>query len=143
MRKEQIRAFRRNLREFERLMSECYDSSCAHTGLSLAQCHHLLGIEEEQPTNGSDLSDRLNLDRSTVSRTVETLVRRGLVTRTKDHRDRRISVLVLSQRGMSAAERIHEENDQYFVRVFSAIPRQHRNAVLHAFGLLVNACRRV
>ena len=142
MRKEELRAFRRTLREFERLIAETYYCSCAGSRVSVAQCHLLLGIQEEQPINITELSESLGLDRSTVSRTAEALASRGLVAREENPQDRRISKLVLTQEGVDTAERIHKENDQYFTRVFSSIPKERRKEVLKGFDLLVQACRR-
>jgi DNA-binding MarR family transcriptional regulator len=142
LRKEELRTFRRTLREFERIMTDSYGCSCAGTGVSVAQCHLLLGIEDGQPTSITDLSERLDLDRSTVSRTVEALASRGVVAREEDPQDRRFSKLVLTQEGTETAEQIHRENDQYFTRVFSSIPKERRKDVLEGFELLVKACRR-
>jgi DNA-binding MarR family transcriptional regulator len=143
MRKEELRAFRRTLREFERLMTDSNGCACGGTDLSVSQCHHLLGIEEGQPTTVTDLAENLGLDRSTVSRTVEALASLDLVNREPSPSDRRMSKLVLTRKGTETAEEIHRERDDYFNKVFSNIPKNRHKSVVEGFALMVQAGRRI
>jgi len=141
VRKADLRRFRKLLREFERLLPHSYEGACGCTGVSVAQCHVLLGIEEMESASVTALAAELELDRSTVSRTVDSLVARGLVARKENPEDRRSARLVLTPAGHTAVRAIHRENDAYFRKVFMAIPEDRRLEVVEGFELLLAALR--
>ncbi len=138
---DDVRAFRHTLREFERVLADSYDQTCSESGVTMAQCHLLIELDAARSTSLKELAERLDLDPSTVSRTVETLVGRGLVVRRQDPSDRRLQRLELTPDGIETAERLHRENDAYFGRILSDIPSDRRGEVLRAFELLVQASR--
>ena len=65
----------------------------------------------------SKLSEMLDLDKSTVSRKVESLVRDGMVVRTRDETDGRMAVLGLSP-GM---EELYDRYDEPYERAMDRI----------------------
>ena len=82
MKTSQIRHFRSILRRLERITNTQLRNCCA--GVTLAQCLVLLEIDECGQLTMSRLATGLRLDNSTLSRTIDGLVRRGLV----EYRDR-------------------------------------------------------
>jgi DNA-binding MarR family transcriptional regulator len=133
----EIRQFRRVLRRFERLTHSQLKSCCAR--VTLAQCLVLLEIEEHRrPTTGR-LASELRLDSSTLSRTIDGLVRRGLVERARADRDRRVVWLKLTAEGRAVCRAIHNENDTYYRRVFKKIPPTRQKTVTRNFEILVRA----
>lgn len=70
-------------------------------------------IGEYQPVRSSDLARYMEVDRSTISRSVNELVAAGYVVRSPDPRDARTNILRLSPAGERALERLwqawHEE----------------------------------
>ena len=141
MRKDVVRQFRKNLREFERILTDSYECTCSDSGVTMAQCHMLIELESANLASVKDLAERLRLDRSTVSRTVDGLVGLGLVERRENPSDRRLQTLRLSQKGIDTTERLHRENDVYFGQVLKNVPRELRSDVLGAFEILVQASR--
>ena len=139
MQKHTIRSFRRLLRRFERLTEHQLKADSGCQGVSMAQCHTLLEIEELGRTTTVELSRRLGLDKSTLSRTIEGLVSTGLVKRRPHPSDRRFTLLSLSQKGCRTADRINQANDRHYHQVFVNIhPDRHVRVVEH-FGELVSA----
>ena len=63
------------------------------------------------------LSEMLDLDKSTVSRKVESLVRDGLVVRTRDEADGRVAILGLS----SDMEELYDRYDEPYNRAMDRI----------------------
>jgi len=86
------------------------------------------------------ISDALCLDKSTTSRTVESLVARGLVKRAANEEDRRCLALALSPAGARTAAAIDAMGDGGARRIFAAIPRERHAAVVECLRLLVEAC---
>jgi DNA-binding MarR family transcriptional regulator len=142
LQKKELREFRRTMRRFERLMIEARDCGCSTSGTTVAQCHLLLGIEETQPTTITDLADELELDRSTISRTVEGVVDMGLVTREADSSDRRCFNLILTPEGKQTVAEIHRENDRYFSRLLASVPKSRRKQIVDGLELLVEVSHR-
>jgi DNA-binding MarR family transcriptional regulator len=133
----EIRRFRRHLRQFERVAHAQLRSCCA--AVTLAQCLVLLEIDESDQLTLSQLAARLRLDASTLSRTIEGLVRRQLVERLREDRDRRVVRIRLTSEGQSVCRSIHRESDGHYVRVFEKIPAPRRATVLRSFETLVQA----
>jgi len=87
------RAYKRVTREFEKEFRE--------SNLTLAQFALLVNIGRQEPASGSDIAARLGSDISTISRTIELLVKRGLVLQ-KRGEDRRVRVYCLTDAGHAA-----------------------------------------
>src|SRR5215211_8934842 len=79
------------------------------SGLSLTQVKTLLmlaGPEGEEPYAGRDIAERLRISLASVSRAVDGLVRKRLVTRVEDSEDRRVRRLSITDKGRRLAGEI-------------------------------------
>jgi DNA-binding MarR family transcriptional regulator len=141
MRTEDLRLHRRQAREFHRATGGFMGDSVCCSGVSVPQCHVLLELDESGPTSLVALARALYLDKSTISRTVDSLVSRGLVERAPDSEDRRYVVLELTTEGRATAEAVNKVSDENVRRLLSHIPEGRRADVLECFGLLVDALR--
>jgi len=141
MRTEDIRRHRREVREFHRATGGFLGDRVCCGGVSIPQCHVLLELDDSGPTSLVALAEALRLDKSTVSRTVETLVSHGLVDRISDTGDRRYVVLKLTDEGVTTVAVVHGISDENVRKIFSHIPKGRRTEVAECFGLLVAAVR--
>ena len=114
------------------------DEVCCH-GVTLAQCHVLVEVCEARGLSLSDLAERLRLDKSTVSRTVETLVGRNLLTRTSRREDRRCVAIEPTVSGEELCDVLRQEVEASYGRILSRIPEEKREMVLEAFELFLEA----
>lgn len=114
------------------------DRDCC-SGLTIAQCHPMLEIAEMARTNLRDLASKMNLDKSTLSRTVEGLVRRGLVKRESDRQDRRYVFLSLTTKGQKICDDINAQNDRFYDLILQRLPKQHQGNGIQFFEELVRA----
>ena len=141
METQKIRSFRKLLRMFERLTAgQLKEDSCCH-GVTLAQCHTILEIEELVQATTVELSKRLGLDKSTLSRTIDGLVNLGLIERISHPTDRRFTPLALTSKGREVADRINQSNDTYYNQVFESIETESHDDVIKNFERLVLAIR--
>ena len=109
-------------------------------GVSLSRCVTLETLLQEGPLPVRELAGRLGLDASTVTRSVDGLVREGLVRRTRDERqDRRRVFVALTARGRALAKKLVHCADAYSDAILERIPRERREDVLLALGVLVEA----
>jgi MarR family 2-MHQ and catechol resistance regulon transcriptional repressor len=74
------------------------DKICCHD-LSVTQCHALDVIGDAGPLSMNDLAARLYLDKSTTSRVVDSLERKGLALRDANPSDRRALLLSATDDG--------------------------------------------
>ena len=76
-------------------------------GLSLSQLKSMQALSDaDEPLSLKGLADHLGLSLPAVSRAVEGLVRRGLVTREEDPSDRRCKRVVVTRRGRRTVEEL-------------------------------------
>jgi DNA-binding MarR family transcriptional regulator len=99
----------------------------------------LLDIDEHGQVTMGQLASHLRLDQSTLSRTVDGLVRKKLVERLQDDLDRRVVLIKLTTEGDSLCQEIHSNNDQFSRGVFEKIPPNEREIVIRGFEMLVQA----
>jgi MarR family transcriptional regulator, 2-MHQ and catechol-resistance regulon repressor len=81
------------------------DRICCHD-ISVTQCHALETLVEHGPLRLNALAERLFLDKSTTSRVVATLVKKGYVEPGADAQDGRAIALRATRKGRSLCARI-------------------------------------
>lgn len=118
---EQINLFRSTLRHFEREVA-MQNENCCNTGLTLSQCHLILDIERLNETTVKELSEQQNLDKSTVSRSIDNLFKKGLINREINPESRRETKISLNKNGNNTCYSINEINDTFFAKVLNQIP---------------------
>jgi DNA-binding MarR family transcriptional regulator len=84
------------------------DRICCHD-VSVTQCHALETLVEHGPLRLSALAERLFLDKSTTSRVVATLVKKGYVEQGADAQDGRAIALSATRKGRSLCARITDD----------------------------------
>lgn len=132
-----------NLRELIRILVkglgilEKSEASCC--GVSLSQCHCIVEIGRKGETSVNELSSILNLDKSTMSRTINNLVKQGLVERKINPEDRRYMQITLSDDGNKIYTEIEENMTLYFNKVLDDIPENKRQQVMESVQLLLEA----
>ena len=84
------------------------DRICCHD-ISVTQCHALEVLVGRGPMRSQALAEALRLEKSTVTRVVDALVRKAYVERLADPDDARALSLRATPAGRSLFKRIHEE----------------------------------
>lgn len=134
-----VRRFRSALRVFESLLDRTSRSEETCCGVTLAQCHALLALSEDKTVSLKDLTGKLNLDKSTLSRTVDALVDSGLADRKTRPGDRRVCCISLKARGRSAVNRINLKWDAFAAAVLERVPEADRDRALDGLEILARA----
>ena len=137
-----LRLFRQQLRSLEREISLSIARETDCCGVSSAQCHVLLEVEANPGLGISELADILGLEKSTLSRAVETLRRLDFLHREAEDGNRRKSSVSLTEKGKLKAEEIHRLCDHSYRSLFAAIPGEKHPCVAEAVGILAQALRR-
>lgn len=136
-----VRPFRKAMRRLEREIEKALAVQTDCCGVSSAQCHLLLEIAEAGAGSIGDFAERLELDISTLSRGVDSLVKAGFASRTVDSSNRRKQIVDLSMEGRAKAKAINETCDAYYMQLLGALPMELRTATVKAVPLLASAMK--
>ena len=131
-----VRKFRENIRHIERELSIQVNTTCCE-GVTIAQCHTLLELQSHDSINLNELSEKLYLDKSTVSRTVDGLVKNGTANRIIPKDNRRKVMISLTETGTGICEQINRDSDVYFAAILEAIHDGDLPVFLRSFEIMV------
>lgn len=137
MDKDFLHRFREILRLFDRELFFQNVSSCCG-GVTLAQCHTLLEIENNEEITITELAGNLLLDKSTTSRTVESLVRSGYVERNIPPANRRITTLNLTESGKNTCNDIKWNNEKFLKDSLSQLSKNEKKELLRLFDKITS-----
>lgn len=135
--KEKIKEFRGYLRHFEREIETQNSSNCCF-GVTLSQCHTLMELDKEDNVSLKDLSKRLYIDKSTLSRIIEGLVNLGLVDRETPKSNRRTIIIKLTEQGVSVCNKINTENNLYYQKVLNSLSKEQFQLFFDSFKIIIS-----
>jgi len=110
-------------------------------GLSVAQCYTVDAIGMQGQLTLNDLAETLYITPSTASRTVDDLVRKGLVERRQDPADRRAIRLSLTPQGQALYEALRHHLIQRQMTILEQLDPDSRRSVLTALQQLFQAVK--
>jgi len=132
-----IENFRTDLRFFERAIERINKSTCL-LGINIPQCHTIMEIGIADALSVNTLAEKMNVDKSTVSRQVEKLVQSELVTRITTAEDRRKVNISLSEKGLEIYEQMNTVLNEQFSTVFKEVPAAELTIFLKVFKQLAH-----
>ena len=136
-----IRSFRKGLRELEREVELALSDQTECCGVTPAQCHLILAVEEAGGTSVGEIAAALELDSSTLSRAVDGLVKAALLEREEDPANRRRQIVSLSAEGREKAKSINSVCDRYYEGLLGTLPAKESKAIVAALPVFVKALR--
>jgi len=107
--------------------------------IPVSEAHALTELAGAASLGQLELGRRLRLEKSTVSRLVGQLARRGWVQRNPAPHDARAVLLTLTPTGREAADKLATARQQKFDKLLAAIPATERGDVLRALDVLTEA----
>lgn len=129
------------LREVARLYTRAQRvvADCCRT--THTQCLLLTELGRSGPLPLSELGTRVMLEKSWVSRAVDAMVERGLVTKEPNPLDARSWLVTLTAEGERTVEELHTTLDQHTAQLLGALSPEERAAVHDSLLLLMKALR--
>jgi DNA-binding MarR family transcriptional regulator len=109
--------------------------------MSLSRCQVLVEIGRSGKLSLVELSARMGLEKSTVSRLVDGLVEDGLAERKESPEDRRYLLIGLSARGEKLWLEIEDRMGAFVAQAWSRVPEERRESVLESLAILEEAFR--
>jgi len=112
---------------------EVCDRFCSdRIGVPAAQAYTLLALPQNESMTMNDLSEKMGLANSTMTHTVDLLVKKQLVERENDPDDRRVVRVRLSPRGQETRNSLEQTLQGFFEQIAQEIPAEIRSVVLES-----------
>jgi len=108
-------------------------------GFTTTQCYTILELRKNNQLSMNDLSEKMNLNNSTMTRILDNLVRDEFIKREKSEEDRRIVMVSLTKKGQEAADKLNIVLTEYYRKIIENIPEGEVENILNSVGILLNA----
>ena len=139
-------AVRQVLNHYPRIFFACHTrhrrDPLTRKRLSQHQASILDHLDDVEPTNLMDLARHMGVTPSTMSLSIERLVRRGYVLRARDPRDRRRLQLLLSPAGVRVKEAQQVLEPARVRGLLAQLAGEDRDSALRGLALLARAAGR-
>ncbi|MEN7344087.1 MAG: helix-turn-helix domain-containing GNAT family N-acetyltransferase [Pseudomonadota bacterium] len=117
------------------------DSQHCFGRYSLSECHLLTELESMGEASAGELSERLVLEKSTISRMVQRLIDHGEILMRSDQSDRRKKRLRLSAAGRKATAALHAHSNHRVGEALSFLPDSDRALIIGGLSAYAKALR--
>lgn len=124
------------LYELIRKYEVCDQGCLARHGVTASQGYTLLAVPGAANVSMNQLSEAMGLANSTMTRIVDQLVHKGLVSRRHDDEDRRVVLIGLTAKGQQVRRALDSERQDLMQRVLGEIPADERATILFALEKL-------
>jgi DNA-binding MarR family transcriptional regulator len=111
--------------------------------VTLTQYRALIVLASRGPQSLAPLADAVAVTPPTASRLCERLVRKGLIARREDHRDRRQVRLALTPAGRELVDAVTRRRRAEIARLLESVPRDSQRQMVDALRALANAAGEV
>lgn len=130
-----------NLRKASRAISSLYDDYMRQAGFRATQATLMMVLQQAGRISIARLSEILIMDRTTVARDLQPLVREGLVAITEGE-DRRVRIIELTSSGHEALARVLPMWEQAQERIIDDFGEERYQSLLGELNMLVRVIRR-
>ncbi|WP_349727577.1 MarR family winged helix-turn-helix transcriptional regulator [Peribacillus frigoritolerans] len=128
-----------DIRQFNRFYTNILgvlDKHILDTGYSFTEARVILEIGLMEQCIASNLVDKLEIDRSYMSRIISKLSKDGLVMKENSTLDNRTSLIRLTPEGMTLFNQLNERSDEQIVRLFQGLS-QNEIKEIHASMMFI------
>lgn len=130
---------------FDQLLMDVFREMGAHRpeqilpgwSLSLSEIYALSLLAERAPVSQQELGAALGLEKSTITRLVQQLERRGWLRRERDDRDSRLRLLCLTDQGERITEQMQQHMFTRHAELFDQLAPDERAALLTGLSALL------
>ena len=98
-------------------------------GISMPEWRIMAILAEYADISADDVCQRTRIEKSVVSRAVARLLRRHLISREFDKRDKRRSILRLSETGLSVYDEVMPVAEAFEHKLIAKLSREERNSL--------------
>ncbi|HZG15422.1 MAG TPA: MarR family transcriptional regulator [Candidatus Bathyarchaeia archaeon] len=141
MNRDEIITLRSAVQQFIRLFGilEQTETPCGFS-MSLSQVFAMQELEKSSMSM-KELAEKLRLERSSVSRLIDSLVKGGFVSRELNEQNRREVVLRLTEKGERSMETLREQSIRFYESILSNVETNEQHKVLEGFQIFTAALK--
>lgn len=129
------------LREVTRLYTRAQRSAADCCGTTATQCQVITELGRTGAIPVGELGKRLCLEKSWIGRAVDSLVSKGLVTKTQNPADSRSWLVSLSAAGVRRHRSLNDQLEDHAERVMSRLAPSDRARVNRSLAMVLHALR--
>lgn len=107
--------------------------------LSPQQSYVLTVVKSEGKTSPGEVAKKLRLEKSHLTKIVNSLVEIGAINKLSDDRDRRRMVLSLSGKGEEIFRELDQASIESYMKLMEKVPEGEREKVIHSIEVLLKA----
>ena len=108
-------------------------------GVTLSQCHTFDVLTRNGDLTMNELSRQMGLAKSTMTRIVNTMVRRGWLERKRDQSDKRWVSVRLTAEGRKMSENVTRSSREYVRRILKHLPAEKIPQLVESLNLVVRS----
>jgi DNA-binding MarR family transcriptional regulator len=132
----QVRQFRELVDRLYQCCVERMEFQSEKFGLPAAELRCLTLFDGERYLTPGGIARKMNVAKSRVSKIVSGLVEKGLVRRTKDPEDSRVTLLGLTPEGRSRLAEISDFASRVHAEVLASMPDERRLEIMNSLDAL-------
>lgn len=140
---KQSEQFRMKLTKLKEMMDVFETETIEFQNIPFAQCQIVMTLVEHPGLNLNQLAQKLKVDNSTISRTLQRAVDRGLVDRREDKMDRRSKVLYVTSEGEKVAKDFGTGRDAFFGAVYDSLPNTNKESILASLQVVIDTLDKI
>jgi DNA-binding MarR family transcriptional regulator len=136
----------KQIKSFSSIMSLCIHKIIALDraekvcyGVTISQAYTIAAIDKRELITMKELSQELGLAISTLTRTLDVLVRDDIVCRYQSQQDRRKVNICLTDTGKDLARKLEECGEKFWSKIFKDIPGKKKQEITDNLRLLLKA----
>ncbi|MEX2105054.1 MAG: MarR family transcriptional regulator [Bacilli bacterium] len=143
MEKDIVLELRTNIHQLTRLfgLNEQTKTPCGFA-LSISQVIALQELNNQQ-LSGTNLAEKLRLERSSVSRLIDSLVKGGFVLRKENEHNRRETLLSLTEKGERTVTEVSESSVQFFRTILINMTEQEQKQLIYSLRKFTSSLLKV
>ena len=128
-------------RQAGRILGQYAASVWIDSGLTLAQLKSLFLITSKGSTNFRKLAEALGVTPANVTRIVDRLVEQGLVSRTEDPKDRRVTILQATDEGRAIIANLRESGINRMTQILMLLSLEELGALAQGLSAFIRAAK--
>lgn len=121
-----------------RVMNIFEKDSIKAFGFTSSQCYSLLHLNRNGNLSMNQLSEKMNLSMSTMTRIINNLVRDGFILRERDETDKRVVNLRLTDKGVKGATILRKAIQEYYKNIVGNLPNGQVEEIMSSMSVMLN-----
>jgi DNA-binding MarR family transcriptional regulator len=134
-----VSQLQQSISDLVRYFSVCDRFCTERLGITASQGYALLAVPDDESITMNALSAAMKLATSTMTRMVDQLIQKDLVTRQTDPEDRRVVRVLLTPHGKSIKQQLTETLQSVYTQVLDDIPSTEQQTILNSLESLNQA----